>query len=80
MKKIKSISKEMRFIPDDEQPESYCTSDKLHDQGICVCDNCGKLCSIDYRWCSACERPVVIIRNSNSNNYKTKNNGKEKEE
>lgn len=33
---------------------------KFYYMGICVCPECRKLCSIDYKWCSKCEKVVVI--------------------
>lgn len=39
----------------------YHTTDAQLACGICVCSECGKLCSTDYKWCSYCLKQVVVI-------------------
>lgn len=39
---------------------SFKTPRKLFDMGICLCNVCGKQCSIDYRYCKVCNTEVVI--------------------
>jgi len=39
----------------------YYTTDAQLACGICVCSDCGKLCSTDYKWCSYCLKQVVVI-------------------
>lgn len=40
---------------------AFVTSQRMLNQGMCLCDECGELCSTDYRYCKQCEREVVIF-------------------
>ena len=45
--------------------EEFLTPDRMFNlMGICICPTCGKLCSIDYKWCSKCEQPVIVLLES----------------
>lgn len=39
----------------------FLTPAKQLDQGMCVCSDCGFMCSADYRWCDWCRQHVVIL-------------------
>lgn len=44
----------------DNRP-SFTTSANMISKGICVCDKCGKLANIDYKFCEACQEIIMII-------------------
>lgn len=48
----------------EHQPGHFTTSPMQLDMGICVCDECGSLCSTDYKWCDPCKRFIIIINSS----------------
>jgi len=54
-----SIDYVSTFVP--EVTLRYCTPANLLDMGICLCNKCGKTCSVDYKWCSNCKETVVVI-------------------
>lgn len=43
----------------DDQPV-YRTTKAMFALGMCVCDSCGKMHSVDYKFCSKCLREVFI--------------------
>jgi hypothetical protein len=52
-------------VPDIEEhlnnPSEFKTSQALFDRGICVCSSCGKIHSVDYRFCKNCNIEIVIV-------------------
>lgn len=58
-KNYNSIDYVRMFVP--EVGLRYCTSTDLLNKGICLCNKCGKTCSVDYKWCSNCKETVVVI-------------------
>lgn len=49
------------FLPGDKIPQK--TSLDLLQLGICICENCGSSCSIDYKFCKKCNEVVLIVTN-----------------
>jgi len=45
-----------------ENETLFSTSDFLLNMGMCSCDKCGNLCSVDYKWCKNCLRHIAIIK------------------
>jgi hypothetical protein len=50
--------------PKEDGPKSYETPRYLHDMGMCLCDTCGKLHSIDYAYCNDCFKDIFIVVNN----------------
>lgn len=52
-------------VPDTEvhldNPSEFHTTKELFDLGMCACNSCGKLHSIDYRFCKKCNIEIIII-------------------
>jgi len=44
-----------------EQNIKFITSQALFDKGICTCTDCGAACSVDYKFCSKCQKTVVVV-------------------
>lgn len=34
---------------------------RLYLKGIVICEQCGKHCSLDYKWCKDCQSNILII-------------------
>lgn len=39
----------------------YYTSNEMFEMGMCACDKCGSLCSIDYKYCKVCDDTVTVF-------------------
>lgn len=55
---------------DKDNNRIHTTSSQLLNQGICLCDKCGKPTSIDYKWCKYCKE-IVLVQRTEENNDKT---------
>lgn len=47
--------------PEISKNQIYQTPQYLFDMGMCLCDRCGKLHSIDYRFCNDCFAEILIV-------------------
>lgn len=58
---ITSREYKMALDTSDKSKVNYLTSNYMFNMGMCNCDQCGALCSIDTKWCNKCEQYIVII-------------------
>lgn len=54
---IESPFKTMPELPDGV----YTTPRRMLKMGICLCDRCGKVASIDYKYCKGCDEEIFIV-------------------
>jgi hypothetical protein len=55
--------KAFTFINEQDDVPKHFSSAELKAKGIVVCDQCGRLCSLDYKYCSKCQRKIIILFN-----------------
>ena len=57
----KSAASFLRAVKKMSDTRIHYTTNHLFQMGICLCDKCGKYCSIDYKYCSKCDDTVIIF-------------------
>lgn len=45
----------------DPVTEVVYTPISLHRAGICLCDQCGRMASTDFKWCEYCKKKIIVF-------------------
>lgn len=78
--KNKQLTKTVKIIPShysvdplltnpvtNSDKHDYTTQTALFNMGMCLCNNCGSLNSVDFKTCTSCRLEIIIIKPKNEN-------------
>lgn len=48
-------------LSEKQSDKIFYTAQRMFDNGMCLCDKCGEICSVDNKYCRSCRNEIVIF-------------------